>query len=163
MALPAGPSRNLGLRSLRARRFWPTSRSTASAVKVVAEPTKQGFLYVFDRQTGQARLADRRDGPWRKSPCRANGIRPTQPFPTKPPPFELQGIQEKDLIDFTPEIHAEAHEGRGEHQARSAVHAAHRARAKAARSGWRTCQTARTGPAVRSIRKRESCTCSRTR
>ena len=33
---------------------------------------------------------------------------PTQPFPTKPPPFELQGVQEKDLIDFTPEIKAEA-------------------------------------------------------
>ena len=33
---------------------------------------------------------------------------PTQPFPTKPPPFELQGVQEKDLIDFTPELLAEA-------------------------------------------------------
>ena len=35
---------------------------------------------------------------------------PTQPFPTKPAPFERQGMSEEDLIDFTPEIHAAAEE-----------------------------------------------------
>ena len=37
----------------RARRSWPTSRSTAGTVKAVAQPTKQAFLYVFDRVTGE--------------------------------------------------------------------------------------------------------------
>jgi quinoprotein glucose dehydrogenase len=35
---------------------------------------------------------------------------PTQPFPTKPPPFENQGLEDDDLIDFTPELRAEARE-----------------------------------------------------
>jgi quinoprotein glucose dehydrogenase len=35
---------------------------------------------------------------------------PTQPFPTKPPAFDRQGLTEDDLIDFTPELRAEARE-----------------------------------------------------
>ena len=35
-------------------------------------------------------------------------LSPTQPFPTKPPPFEQQGMSIDDLIDFTPELRAEA-------------------------------------------------------
>ena len=76
-------------------------------IKAVAEATKQGFLYVFDRETGQPvwPIVER---PVEQSTVPGEKTSPTQPFPTKPPPFELQGIQEKDLIDFTPEIHAEA-------------------------------------------------------
>ena len=76
-------------------------------IKAVAQPTKQGFLYVFDRQTGQPvwpieeRAVEQTTVPGEKTS-------PTQPFPTKPPAFELQGVQEKDLIDFTPELKAEA-------------------------------------------------------
>ncbi|NIP57181.1 MAG: pyrroloquinoline quinone-dependent dehydrogenase, partial [Gemmatimonadetes bacterium] len=33
---------------------------------------------------------------------------PTQPFPTRPAPFDLQGISEDDLLDLTPELRAEA-------------------------------------------------------
>ena len=96
-----------GTSIFRARRYWPTSRSTASPVKAVAVPSKQGFLYVFDRQTGQPvwPIVER---PVEKGTVPGEWYSPTQPFPTKPPPFELQGVQEKDLIDFTPELLAEA-------------------------------------------------------
>ena len=67
-------------------------------------------------------------GRLRRAPCRANGIRRHNRFPTKPPPFELQGVQEKDLIDFTPELLAEAKKVAVKHQARSALHAADPAR-----------------------------------
>ncbi len=76
-------------------------------MKIVAVPSKQGFLYVFDRQTGQPvwPIVER---PVEKGTVPGEWYSPTQPFPTKPPPFELQGVQEKDLIDFTPELLAEA-------------------------------------------------------
>jgi quinoprotein glucose dehydrogenase len=76
-------------------------------IKAVAVPSKQGFLYVFDRQTGQPvwPIVER---PVEQTTVPGEKTSPTQPFPTKPPAFELQGVQEKDLIDFTPEILAEA-------------------------------------------------------
>jgi glucose dehydrogenase len=75
--------------------------------KIAAVPSKQGFLYVFDRQTGQPvwPIVER---PVEKGTVPGEWYSPTQPFPTKPPPFELQGVQEKDLINFTPELLAEA-------------------------------------------------------
>ena len=77
------------------------------AMKIVAVPSKQGFLYVFDRRTGQPvwPIVER---PVEKGTVPGEWYSPTQPFPTKPPPFELQGVQEKDLIDFTPALLAEA-------------------------------------------------------
>jgi quinoprotein glucose dehydrogenase len=82
-------------------------RVDGKPVKAVAVPSKQGFLYVFDRQTGQPvwPIVER---PVEKGTVPGEWYSPTQPFPTKPPPFELQGVQEKDLIDFTPELLAEA-------------------------------------------------------
>ena len=76
-------------------------------MKIVAVPSKQGFVYVFDRRTGHPvwPIIER---PVEQTTVPGEKTSPTQPFPTKPPPFELQGIQEKDLIDFTPEILAEA-------------------------------------------------------
>ncbi len=76
-------------------------------IKAVAQASKQGFLYVFDRETGQP-VWPIVEKPVEKGTVPGEWYSPTQPFPTKPPPFELQGIQEKDLIDFTPEILAEA-------------------------------------------------------
>lgn len=76
-------------------------------IRAVAQITKQGFCYVFDRETGEPvwpieeRAVPQSDVPGEKSS-------PTQPFPTKPPPFERQGISLDDLIDFTPELRAEA-------------------------------------------------------
>ncbi len=78
-------------------------------IKAVAQVSKQAFTYVFDRTTGEPvwPIVDRKvpesfvDGEW---------TAPLQPFPTKPPPFDLQGFRESDLIDLTPELHAEARE-----------------------------------------------------
>jgi quinoprotein glucose dehydrogenase len=75
--------------------------------KIVALPTKQGFTFVFDRITGEPvwpieeRAVPQTDvpGEWTAA---------TQPFPTKPPPFALQGVTEDDLIDYTPELKAQA-------------------------------------------------------
>jgi quinoprotein glucose dehydrogenase len=76
-------------------------------IKAVAQPSKQGFMYVFDRRTGQP-VWPIEEKPVEQTTVPGEKTSPTQPFPTKPPPFELQGVQEKDLVDFTPEIKAEA-------------------------------------------------------
>ena len=76
-------------------------------IKAVAQPTKQAFLYVFDRVTGQPiwpiieRPVERGDVP-------GEWYSPTQPFPTKPPAYGRQGVSIDDLIDFTPQLRAEA-------------------------------------------------------
>ena len=78
-------------------------------IKAVAQVTKQGFVYVFDRVTGEPVWPiEEREVP----PSTVPGERasPTQPFPTKPPAFEPQGVTVDDLIDFTPELRAEAEE-----------------------------------------------------
>ena len=75
--------------------------------KIVAQPTKQAFLYVFDRVTGEPiwpieeRAVEIGDVP-------GEWYSPTQPFPTKPPAYDRQGVTEDDLIDFTPRLKAEA-------------------------------------------------------
>jgi quinoprotein glucose dehydrogenase len=77
------------------------------AIKAVAQPSKQGFLYVFDRVTGQPvwpieeRPVPQGDTPGEK-------YSRTQPFPTRPVAYERQGLAVDDLIDFTPELRAEA-------------------------------------------------------
>jgi quinoprotein glucose dehydrogenase len=72
-------------------------------IKAVAQPTKQGFVYVFDRQTGQP-VWPIEERPVEKGAVPTEWYSPTQPFPTKPPPFERQGFLLEDVIDFTPEI-----------------------------------------------------------
>ena len=76
-------------------------------IEAVAQPTKQGWVYVFDRLTGEPVW------PIEERPVPAGNVpgewySPTQPFPTKPPPFERQGFLLEELIDFTPELRAEA-------------------------------------------------------
>ncbi|MCH7934792.1 MAG: PQQ-binding-like beta-propeller repeat protein [Gemmatimonadetes bacterium] len=79
-------------------------------IKAVAQITKQAFLYVFDRVTGEPVWPiEERAVPQGNVP--GEWYSPTQPFPTKPAPFDRQGITIDDLIDFTPELRAEA-EGR---------------------------------------------------
>ena len=84
---------------------------------------------------------------------------PTQPFSTKPPAYDRQGVSIDDLIDFTPELRAEAVEQVAEVQDRSDLHAAGRQQARrSARRRWccRRRPAARTGRAARTIRKRTS-------
>jgi quinoprotein glucose dehydrogenase len=77
------------------------------AIKALAQPTKQAFLYVFDRTNGQPvwPIVER---PVEQSTVPGEKTSPTQPFPTKPPAYNKQGAVVDDLIDFTPELHAEA-------------------------------------------------------
>ncbi len=76
-------------------------------IRAVAQTTKWGYLFAFDRVNGTPvwPLEERKveagtaPGEW---------YSPTQPHPTKPAPYDRQGISEADLIDFTPELNAEA-------------------------------------------------------
>ena len=76
-------------------------------IKAIAQPTKQGWVYVLDRATGQP-VWPIEERPVEKGTVPGEWYAPTQPFVTKPPAFERQGVSESDLIDFTPALHAEA-------------------------------------------------------
>ena len=76
-------------------------------IKAVAQPTKQGWVYVFDRLTGEP-VWPIEERPVPSGNVPGEWYSPTQPFPTKPPPFERQGFLLVELIDFTPELKAEA-------------------------------------------------------
>lgn len=76
-------------------------------VPAVAQVTKQGFVYTFDRLTGEP-IWPMENRPVPASSVPGEKLATTQPFPTKPPPFEMQGISEQDLVDYTPELHREA-------------------------------------------------------
>jgi quinoprotein glucose dehydrogenase len=77
------------------------------SIKAVAQPTKQGFLYVFDRITGkpvwpiEERAVEQGTVP-------GEWYAPTQPFPTKPPAYSRNGVLPEDLIDFTAAMHDQA-------------------------------------------------------
>jgi quinoprotein glucose dehydrogenase len=76
-------------------------------IKALAQPTKQAFLYVFNRETGEPIWPiEERPVPTGDTP--GEWYSPTQPFPTKPPAYDGQGLAIDDLIDFTPELRAEA-------------------------------------------------------
>ena len=78
-------------------------------IKAVAQVSKTGFTYVFDRLTGEPVWPiEERAVPQSNVP--GERTNPTQPHPTRPLPFERQGMTEDDLIDFTPEIAAAARE-----------------------------------------------------
>jgi len=77
------------------------------AVKALGQPTKQGWVYTFDRATGQP-IWPIEERPVAKGDVPGEWYSPTQPFPSKPPAFDRQGVSLDDLVDFTPEIKAEA-------------------------------------------------------
>jgi len=76
-------------------------------IKAVAQPTKQAFLYVFNRETGEP-IWPIEERPVARGDVPGEWYAPTQPFPTKPPAYDRQGISVDDLIDFTPEMRAQA-------------------------------------------------------
>ena len=76
---------------------------------IVAQATKQGYVYVFNRETGEP-IWPIEERPVPQTDTPGEWTSPTQPFPTKPAPFDRQGFSEDDLIDFTPEIRARAAE-----------------------------------------------------
>ena len=75
-------------------------------IKAIAQVSKQGFTYVFDRATGDPVWPIEERPVETDTDLEGEVLSPTQPFPTKPPPFEYQGISIEDLVDFTPEIRA---------------------------------------------------------
>ena len=83
-----------------------TLRQNGRNIDVVAQATKFGFIFVFDRKTGQPifpieeRKVPQSDVPGEKSS-------PTQPFPTKPAPFARQSFTEKDINPYLPEAEQE--------------------------------------------------------
>ena len=97
--------------------IWDYDNSSASLLvdatingqprKLLAQPTKQGWLYVFDRLTGQPiwpieeKAVPASDVPGEKAS-------PTQPIPTRPAPYSRTFISNDDLIDFTPALRAQA-------------------------------------------------------
>ena len=76
-------------------------------VKAIAEVSKQAFVYVLDRVTGQP-VWPIEERPVPKGDLPGEWYSPTQPFPTKPPPFDHQGVTIDNLIDFTPELRQQA-------------------------------------------------------
>ena len=76
-------------------------------IRTAIQVSKQGFVYVFDRRTGvPVWPIEERNVPASTVP--GERLSATQPFPTRPPPFEPQGFGETDLIDYTPELRAQA-------------------------------------------------------
>jgi len=77
------------------------------AIKAVAQPSKQGFVYVFDRVTGKP-VWPIEERPVEKGDVPGEWYSPTQPIPTKPPAYNRNGVLPEYLIDFTPALRAEA-------------------------------------------------------
>ncbi|MFY9558424.1 MAG: pyrroloquinoline quinone-dependent dehydrogenase [Blastocatellia bacterium] len=77
------------------------------AIKAVALPSKEAFLYVFDRVTGRP-VWPIEERPVPKGDVPGEWYSPTQPFPTKPPAYARQAVTVDELIDFTPELRAQA-------------------------------------------------------
>ena len=76
-------------------------------IPVVAQATKQGWIYVFNRETGRP-VWPIEERPVKASDVPGEKLAPTQPHVTRPPAFEQQGVTEDDLIDFTPALREEA-------------------------------------------------------
>jgi quinoprotein glucose dehydrogenase len=76
-------------------------------IKAIAQPSKQTWLYVFDRETGEP-VWPIEERAVEASTVPGELLALTQPFPTKPPAYDRQGVGVDDLIDFTPELRAEA-------------------------------------------------------
>ena len=97
--------------------LWDHDNSSASLLidavingqprKLLAQPTKQGWLYVFDRITGQP-IWEIPEKPVPQTNMPTEKTSPTQPIPTNPPPYSRTFVAENDLIDFTPALRARA-------------------------------------------------------
>lgn len=82
-------------------------------IKAVMQISKQAFTYVFDRKTGEPVWPIvERPVPQSKVPRERSS--PTQPFPSKPPAFDLQGSTEQNVLSFTPELRRRALEKLGQ-------------------------------------------------
>jgi quinoprotein glucose dehydrogenase len=76
-------------------------------IAAIAQPTKQGYTFVFDRKSGQP-VWPIEERPVEQGTLPREWYSPTQPFPLKPPPFDRQGFLETDVLDLTPALKADA-------------------------------------------------------
>ena len=76
-------------------------------IKALAQFTKQAFTFVLNRETGEP-VWPIPERPVPKGDVPGEVYSPTQPMPTKPPPVDMQGITPDDLVDFTPQLRAQA-------------------------------------------------------
>jgi quinoprotein glucose dehydrogenase len=74
---------------------------------IVVQTTKQGWAFTFDRATGEP-IWPIEERPVPRSVLPGERLSPTQPMPTRPAAYEMQGLSIDDLIDFTPALRAEA-------------------------------------------------------
>lgn len=84
-------------------------------VPALVQTTKQSFAYVLNRATGEP-VWPIEERPVPQSLIPGEKTSPTQPFPTRPAPYEMQGLTEDDLIDFTPELRQAALEAIADYQ-----------------------------------------------
>jgi glucose dehydrogenase len=88
-----------------------TLRQNGRTIEAVAQATKMGFVFVFERKTGKPVFPiEERAVPQSDVPGEASW--PTQPFPTKPAPFSRQSFTEKDVNPFLPPAELEAMKAR---------------------------------------------------
>ncbi len=76
-------------------------------IPAVVQASKQSFVYAFNRATGEP-LWPIEERPVPAGDVPGEWYAPTQPFPTRPAPYELQGLSIDDLMDWTPELRAMA-------------------------------------------------------
>ena len=125
------------------------------AIKAVAQPSKQGFIYTFDRVTGEPVWPIEERAVPTDTDLPGEVPSPTQPFPTRPPAFEYQGTSIDDLVDFTPEIRQMAIEA-VEGFRLGPLYTPNSVQGTLIRPHW---AEAPTGWVRRSIRKPGCCTC----
>ncbi|HSH76852.1 MAG TPA: hypothetical protein VLA09_14280, partial [Longimicrobiales bacterium] len=82
-------------------------RVNGQPTPIVVQATKQGWAFTFNRETGDP-IWPIEERPVPQSEVPGERLSPTQPFPTRPAAYEMQGLTEDDLIDFTPELRREA-------------------------------------------------------
>lgn len=84
-----------------------TIRGNGKQIDAVAQETKEGFIFTFDRVTGKP-VWPIKERPVPASDVLGEQASPTQPFPSKPPAIAPQGVTDADAFDLTPELKAEA-------------------------------------------------------
>jgi glucose dehydrogenase len=82
-------------------------KQNGKTIPAVAQVTKQAFVYAFNRETGKP-LWPIREKRVPASKIPGEKLSKTQPFPTKPAPYDMQGLTHDDLIDFTPQLREKA-------------------------------------------------------
>jgi quinoprotein glucose dehydrogenase len=84
-------------------------RRDGRLVAAVAQVTKQGFVFLFERLTGKP-LFEIEERPVPKVSIPGESSWPTQPIPVKPPPFARQSMTPDEITDVTPESRVECME-----------------------------------------------------